>query len=768
MRHSMFRSVALSACAALGLAAFSASVASAQPGRGAGAPAGGAGELSAMSAATTPGAAARPVLLLNGDLAVPAAAPAAPGACVISFDFVVTPGLAGQVQTLLVGGKHYVVPVAAAPYLGRGLDPSLFDVGALARQETQGRLPVQVAYVGGLPRLPGVTITGRGAGTASGYLTAAGARAFGQALLRQFLADRAGGRYGQDGLFANGVSLRLAGAPGQAPRPARGYRLHTLTVTGANLTGKPDTGDLVWLFNADNASRFDDIFSALPGFFYHGTMKFSVPAGHYWAIGDFINVLRKQHTFDERLAVLRQFSVGARTTVSVAERSATSRVQMITPRPTTVADTSINLIRFGASGPPIGLGWFSFGAPHVPAPGLYVTPVSTAPTVGTLDTIATGRLDSPPGAPGVPYQYDLAFQRHGAIGAQRYVVRPASLATESARFYSAVPSKGYQGRAGVFPIQGRVCGYGEVEVAMKLPARQTAYLSAAPSLAWFENYAQSVRGFGAGGQYGTAHVFLPGQRVTEDFGAYPLHPAPIVQLPGTAGFGPAFPSAARSGNKLALIWNSFSDNVPGDAGGGVYPPFTATASYQIDQNGKKIAGRTLSHFFGGLFATAKLAPTRSTVRFVLSDKGSAKLFPLSGASRTVWTWRSAPSAGKPPPGWVCLFRSSSCTIQPLLTLRYAVTGLRLTGSAPPGVQVLRISVGHLQAATAAPVTKAGVTVSFNGGKTWHPARVIGRGGSYAAVFTAPAGAKVTLRTSAADAAGGAINETIPNAYQVAQ
>jgi hypothetical protein len=74
-------------------------------------------------------------------------------------------------------------------------------------------------------------------------------------------------------------------------------------------------------------------------------------------------------------------------------------------------------------------------------------------------------------------------------------------------------------------------------------------------------------------------------------------------------------------------------------------------------------------------------------------------------------------------------------------------------------------VGHLQAATASAVTTVSASVSFDGGKTWHPAAVTGTGGSYTAAFTAPAGAKVTLRTAAADAAGGSVTETIISAYQ---
>ena len=76
-----------------------------------------------------------------------------------------------------------------------------------------------------------------------------------------------------------------------------------------------------------------------------------------------------------------------------------------------------------------------------------------------------------------------------------------------------------------------------------------------------------------------------------------------------------------------------------------------------------------------------------------------------------------------------------------------------------------MTAGHLQLVRSITVTRASVSVSFDNGKTWHPAHVTGRGGKYIATFTAPAGATVSLRTSAADAAGGSITETITNAYR---
>jgi hypothetical protein len=156
--------------------------------------------------ASPPGPAvpSRTVLLINGDRLVLATSPGR------SHSVAVLPadpgGLAGSVQAIDVLGQAYEFPAAAVPFLGRGLDPGLFQLSALERMETGGRLPVRLSYQGHLPALPGVTITESGGGTAEGYLTAASAGRFGAALDRQFVADHPRGSYGADGLFSSGLS----------------------------------------------------------------------------------------------------------------------------------------------------------------------------------------------------------------------------------------------------------------------------------------------------------------------------------------------------------------------------------------------------------------------------------------------------------------------------------------------------------------------------------------------------------------------------------
>jgi hypothetical protein len=98
-----------------------------------------------------------------------------------------------------------------------------------------------------------------------------------------------------------------------------------------------------------------------------------------------------------------------------------------------------------------------------------------------------------------------------------------------------------------------------------------------------------------------------------------------------------------------------------------------------------------------------------------------------------------------------------------------VAGLGPAGATAPGRQQIGLSARHLQLAASPAITRVAVQASFDDGKTWHSAQVAATGtaGRFSAEFTAPAGAFVTLRTTAADAAGGLVTETIARAYRTA-
>jgi len=536
---------------------------------------------------------------------------------------------------------------------------------------------------------------------------------------------------------APGVSRRPAGTAPAAARSAG--TTYTVTVTGTGITGQPanHSDGRVFLFNADDSARFGSV-----QVFTHGAAKLQVPPGHYWALGDFVKPLPKQQSWDEYLDVLPQFPVTGNTTIHLAAAAATSPIRARVARPAISQYLTFQLIRSAAAGPPVSLGWMlTDNGPKAPTPTVYLSPTSARPTVGKLATVTSQQLGPAAFASGSPYLYDLAYQSRGTIPPQEHVVNQAALATVRLRYFSSVPSDGLSNTFPTFPVN-QVCQLGgAIFGGMRFPVAQTMYALASPPLAWQTQFIQNQAKDYSGGQMG----YVGG---------------PPVQV-----------SAGRAGNTLRLAMTAFSDSVPGHVGQGTFPPVRTAGSYQIDQNGTKIAGGTLPNFFGAFAATTTLSPAASTIRLSLNAAQSAKLDPLSTASHTVWTWRSAPSsAARLPAGWTCLpggAADRACAVQPLMTLRYGVVGLGLNGAAAPGQQVVRVLVGHLPLARAAKITAATVSVSFDGGKTWRPARMTGAGNSYAAVFSAPAGTRVTLRTSASDAAGGSITETITNAYQVA-
>ena len=325
----------------------------------------------------------------------------------------------------------------------------------------------------------------------------------------------------------------------------------------------------------------------------------------------------------------------------------------------------------------------------------------------------------------------------------------------------------------------RLLGFSGFGVIFHAPSRINEYLSADHSLIWSDQYFQQAAVFiGSGGQTDPGKTFTPGERVIENWGGFPLHVAPDADLTGAMNPYPLPVSASRTGNYLSLYVTPFSDNTLGDTGSGYapIPHVKFSGRYEIDVNGTKVAGGSTvppKPYFAIGFGTAlRVTAKPSVIRLLLTAVRKGSAYPLSSASHTVWTWRSRHEAGSMvPPGWQCdsafptKQNSRSCAAEPMMTLRYAIAGLTLSGDTRPGRQVLQVTAGHLQLVKPIAVTRAAVSVSFDGGKTWHRAKVTGHGGSYTATFTAPAGVKVSLRTSAADAAGGSIAETITNAYQ---
>ena len=130
----------------------------------------------------------------------------------------------GAVLTLHITGTTYDVPVDALPYLGRGLDPSLFNRALLERLETGGKLAVKISFRGQRPALPGVNVRRWGTTARPASLTAK----LGQGVRRRALpAVRVSARDWrlQRGRPVRGRRQRRAGgSTGQRARSGRSSR----------------------------------------------------------------------------------------------------------------------------------------------------------------------------------------------------------------------------------------------------------------------------------------------------------------------------------------------------------------------------------------------------------------------------------------------------------------------------------------------------------------------------------------------------------------
>lgn len=723
-----------------------------------------AGRVTATSAA----APSSQVTLVNGDRALITHSAGGVRAVVTSAPV----GPAAALMTLRQGDKTYLIPSTALPFLGRGLDLSLFDVALLQRTERNGRLPVTLHYRGSLHAPPGITVTRTEKGIAQGYLTMPSATRLGVALGRQLASDYAQGSYGTDGLFAGGLSVSLSGAPAPAPAARPAATLHTLTVTGTDLAGKPDNGDIVFVNNVNDPAAV----TISNNSFFQGAAKYSVPSGTYWAFAAYVQLLDHGHVANVRTDVLPQFTVSGDTTVSTKAAAATSKVAITTPRRAVLQNEGLTVLRSAPNASPSSVAWEVLGAGN----SIFVNPVSSRPTDGTLLAITDAQLISPAGK-GTPYSYALELTgKPGTIPAQRFTVRPASLATVSEQYFQDEASTGGWVAAGgtLFQFDHALTSVSFKPV--RLPGRQTLYLSAAPGTIWELQYLEHTTiftGETAGGQTSEPFIVHPGEHLSENWNQYPLHVAPNVNLPGNRA-GVLRSSADRIGDTLNLDVNPFSDNQLGHVGYGLLIDIPGKKSpvhgtYALYQNGVKVVGGDALKVTGGFGDTqlaAKVKPGKSVIKYVLDASRASAPYRLSATSHDVWTWRTQdrPATLLPKP-WSCDFLAGEddrCAVEPMMTLSYQVAGIGLTGKTRPGQQSISFTAGHIQLAQASRITKAGLAVSYDGGKTWHQAKVTRTsGGKFRAVFTAPKNATVTLRTSAADAAGGTITETITSAYQ---
>jgi hypothetical protein len=140
-----------------------------------------------------------------------------------------------------------------------------------------------------------------------------------------------------DGAVAASAA-RVAGQTPQSPR----FPMHTVTVRGLTAAGHPDTGDLVFLYNATSSEIYGDPYED-PSIFYHGVAKFSVPAGQYWALAWLTSVDNKGYPTSLRTVLLPRITIKGNATVTMRGSSATSELTFTAPKPTSLLGSMVQL-----------------------------------------------------------------------------------------------------------------------------------------------------------------------------------------------------------------------------------------------------------------------------------------------------------------------------------------------------------------------------------------------------------------------------------------
>lgn len=536
------------------------------------------------------------------------------------------------------------------------------------------------------------------------------------------------------------------GGPGVTPH----FPMHTLTVLGTDLAGRPDTGAGVAVANIDDVRRF----FGFQGFF-QGRLKFSVPDGHYSASTVFFPLRRGQPV---AVVVLPQFTVHGDTTITVDARTATSRVSVTTPRPARTGAVELTVAQTDRRGLT-----FANIAEFGPGFDLRVSPTRPV-TIGQLHYYVYWRLLAADGS----YTYDVEFPADGAIpAAQRYHVTAGQLATVSARYYSEVPRTGLETRFSFLPWQ--TFGFGTL-FPVDQPRLRTEYVTASPDLIWQQlllSYVDLVKFRLAGELHDADRTYAGGQRQTSQWNKQPTHPGVQVDF-GTPIGNYFICPACRSAKRLQLLIWPFADNQPGHFGFPDFPQpsLTETLSSAVYVDGRRVGKDPV---LIGLYAAGGRA---ADVRLVQDTVRRAAYFRLAVTTHTQWAFRAAAPSGAAslPAGWHCLDGTTSCSVLPLMTVRYELP-VTLANRLAAGATRFTLDVAHVQGSPALPVTGATVSVSYDDGATWQRTAVSNLGGGrFAVAYTTPVRAGtngyVALKVTAMDAAGGSLEQRILRAYAI--
>jgi hypothetical protein len=712
----------------------------------------GLGVAHAASAATgvsgTPTDAPQTVTLVTGDRVV-----LGPNG---NLNVLPAPGSTGSLASYRApNGDRYLIPTTAAPYLSRELDPSLFDVTALAAAGAGDRVPVALTFAAGsTPSAPaGITLTSVSGDSATGYLTSASGPAFSTALRATTAADRAAGRpAGTTPLVPGLTDISLAGAP-TPPVATPDYPLHVLQLSVNDLTGKPVDSAAVFLVDTDQVSRVQTFVPISSGI-----GRIAVPAGNYTALGLFYDVdasgnLTAQHTVVQYLNVPDAPGTASAT---INESLATTPVTVTTPKPADADYQITTFLSVDASGSAASFESFTIGTP----PPTYISP-APAPTVGKLDYVVAWGGAAPTASDN--YRYDLAFGSTNGIPAnQTHAVTGSQVATVREQF-SADPAADPTGSLLNGPSDPLLARFGGSMIGWgtPMPGTLTDYLGNGDGGGWHQDV-ETPNGLAF---IGDAKTFTAGHTYAETWAHGPLA-AGLRQYTGSQVC-----LACSAAGDLQLGVDAVGDSDPSQSGQ-VYTSPTSS-HFTLYRDGAVVFDQ--DGYDGTQLTNMPTTPGTYRAVYDLSLAGVPG-FSQSTVTHTDLTipYNPNPGPGSALPADSSCFggtASTPCEILPMLTLNYQLASDQTNTSTSP-VQVLKLGVGHVSydgAGSHAPIRSASVQISFDGGNTWKSVPVIGFDGSYVALWVNPASASGTdpsIKVTATDVIGGSISQTITNAYTI--
>jgi hypothetical protein len=649
-----------------------------------------------------------------------------------------------------IGSDVYVIPAVAEPYLGRFLDPRLFDVTQqLAAPKPSGRLPVRVSYTGSAkPAVPGVTITSAAKGVAEGYLTPTTAPAFGAALTNQWKADSRAKWPKRSTLFTGvtKISSTLPGGSTVTPN----YPMYTLVIKAIGADGQPVADGFGALMNVDSGAKYNSLIEIVDG-----EARVSVPKGTYSLVTDDFTYTEAGQISALRLTTITQYKVtGAGQTLTVDQRAATQQLTVTAPQPAEQQAYTFEWDRTDATGDS------SMGAGYTldDSSQFFVAPAGPA-TIGTVVFTQGWHLTAPGAAPA--YTYDLATLGNRIPAQTNTTFTTADLAAVSASYYG--DNKSRDGGTVRYPYFPGTYGSGGTYQRVPLGTERIEYVGAKGGTPFWTDGA--VQNYDSPDDPGFMDTFwrklLPGNNYKQIWYRGPLG-AGIPSQPA----GDGYCEACRSATLLAIRVIPLTDSSPLHAGNVLgAEDGLPVGRFRFYKNGKKIYDH--DDYIGGEFT---VSTTKATYKAVLDVDRRLQEPNQSTSSRTELTFASGNGpGGKLPKSWFCSAGSTEeCRALPVLQAKAALP-VSLNGTLPAGKSTITVTAARIQYAPAsAPAT---ATFEFRpAGWSWTSVKLtsIG-GGKYTGVIdnTDFAGANVDVRIGATDKGGSTYTQTVLRAYTVA-